>query len=126
MPGFETAEGVADVPLPADRANVDEEPSILPQPDADQRPETEPSKSGPTSTPADDKPAKEKSDDANLFDEADLRRRSQERLALLGHAAVQQERLRRDALRQQSVRMMRTPGGGGAVRQTTHVEPGRR
>jgi len=118
VPGFESAQGDSPEAAPADQLQLDAEPSILPPPDADRGTDAEPE-----AKPADDKPAKEKSDDANLFDEATLRRRSQERLAQLGHAAVQQERLRREALRQQATRMARLSSSSAApVKQATHVE----
>lgn len=66
------------------------EPAPLPTPEA--RPQTEK-----PAVPADD----------NLFDEAALRRRSQERLAVLRQAAAHQERLRHDALRQLAPRVSR-------------------
>jgi len=131
VPGFESAEGDSTGAAPADRLQLDAEPSILPPPDAEQRPGAEPpakpSDAAPAEAkPADEKPAKEKSDDANLFDEANLRRRSQERLALLGQAAVQQERLRREALRQQATRIVRPSAADATVKQATHLEPGQR
>jgi len=78
-------------PLPAD-------PAPLPEP------ETAPGSVKPGA------PAEE-----NLFDEATLRRRSHERLALLGQAAVQQERVRLEALRQQAQRLVRPAAAGGAA-----------
>ncbi len=127
VPGFESATGDSTGAEPADQLQRDEERSILPPPGADRRPRSEPpakpSDDKPADAkPADDAPAKEKSDDANLFDEANLRRRTQERLALLGHAAVQQERLRREALRQQATRIVRPSAAGAAVKQATHLE----
>ena len=73
--------------------------------------------------PSEPKPSQEKSGDANLFDEANLRRRSQERLAMLGQAALQQERLRREAIRQQAKRLMQSSPPGGAVKPATHIGP---
>lgn len=75
-------------PQPAPRATF--EPAPLPVPD--DRPQAEP-------------PVAPKDD--NLFDEAALRRRGQERLAMLRQAAVHQERLRHDALRQLAPRVAR-------------------
>lgn len=127
VPGFESAQGDTPEAAPADQLQPDAEPSILPPPGADERPGSErpaePSDDKPADAkPAEDAPAKEKSDDANLFDEANLRRRSQERLAVLGQAAVQQERLRREALRQQATRIVRPSAAGATVKQATHLE----
>ena len=132
VPGFEFTPGDSPEAAPADQLQPDGEPSILPPPGAEERPGSElpakPSDATPAdekpadAKPAEDAPAKEKSDDANLFDEANLRRRSQERLALLGQAAVQQERLRREALRQQATRIGRPSAAGATVKQATHLE----
>jgi len=128
VPGFEAGEGEMQAPRAAEESRSDADRSILPAPDADRRPEplpeekpAAPDRSRPV--PADEKPATEKPDDANLFDESSLRRRTQERLAQLGQTAVQQERLRREALRQQATRLARPAAPAGPVRQATHVEP---
>ncbi|MEI6239768.1 MAG: hypothetical protein WCR51_05225 [Planctomycetia bacterium] len=86
-----TPEAVVPAPLPQRAA-----PDTLPPPEDRPQPEK----------PA--APAEE-----NLFDEAALRRRSQERIVMLRQAAVQQERLRHEALRQQAQRLSRPPVGGG-------------
>jgi len=142
VPGFESAQGDSPESAPADQLQPDGEPSILPPPGAVERPGSErpaepadekpadakpadakPADAKPADAkPAEDAPAKQKSDDANLFDEANLRRRSQERLALLGQAAVQQERLRREALRQQATRIVRPSANEATVKQATHLE----
>lgn len=111
VPGFElpATGAAADVPEPMDlestdaestpRSPLQAEPAPLPEPDA--APEAAPPRA-----PAED----------NLFDEAALRRRCQERLAMLGHAAAQQERVRLEALRQHAQRLVRqAPPGGSAV-----------
>jgi hypothetical protein len=129
VPGFESAPAAAPESTPADRQEMDAETSILPPPDADRESNREPA-AEPAAEPAekpaekraDEKPAQEKSDDANLFDEATLRRRSQERLAQLGQVAIQQERLRREALRQQAPRIARPSTADAAVKQATHLE----
>lgn len=143
VPGFEPALPDSETPAVKDQLQLDLEPSVLPPPDAEQRPEprpptkpseAEPSEDEPTKAkpsndkpskdqPAEEKPAKEKSDDANLFDEANLRQRSQQRLVLLGRAALQQELLRQEALRQQATRLMQSSAAGASVKQATHVEP---
>lgn len=126
MPGFEAVEENVQVPPSAEELRTDVDRSILPPPDADRRPqprpEEKPAEPDRRPAPADEKPAREESDDANLFDEASFRRRAQERLAQLGQAAVQQERLRREALRQQATRIVRPAAPAEPVRQATHVE----
>lgn len=125
VPGFEAVEGDMQAPPSAEESRTDADRSILPPPDGDRRPEPRPADSPaapdrPQPAPADEKRAKEKSDDANLFDESSLRRRTQERLAQLGQTAVQQERLRRESLRQQATRLVRP---AAPVKQAAHVEP---
>lgn len=83
-------------PEPARTESVPAEPAPLPAPKS--RP-----KAGKPAVPAED----------NLFDEAALRRRSQERLAVLRQEAVHQERLRTEALRQQAQRLVRLPSATG-------------
>lgn len=83
-------------PEPARTESAPAEPAPLPAPKS--RP-----KAGKPAVPAED----------NLFDEAALRRRSQERLAVLRQEAVHQERLRTEALRQQAQRLVRLPSATG-------------
>lgn len=120
VPGFESAPGDSTEPAPADQSQLDKQPSTLPPPGAEEMPAD--------AKPADEAPAKDKSDEANLFDEANLRRRTQERLALLGQVAVQQERLRTEALRQQATRIVRPSAVNAVVKQAAHLdaEPQRR
>lgn len=123
VPGFELPAPDAEDPAaaapeptllePADpestpRTPLPEEPAPLP------RPETAPGSVKP-GAPAED----------NLFDEATLRRRSQERLAMLGQAAAQQERVRLEALRQQAQRLGRpaAAGSGAAIRPPVAAGP---
>lgn len=118
VPGFELPAPAAEDPAaaaqeptllePADsestpRAPMAEEPAPLPGPG------TAPGSVKPDA-PAEDKPAED-----NLFDEATLRRRSQERLAMLGQAAAQQERVRLEALRQQAQRLVRPAAVGSSA-----------
>jgi hypothetical protein len=117
---------------PTEPRRRDPEPSTLPPPDADEpsKPDS-PAQSGKDrndkdrderAQPDEARPGKEKSEGDNLFDESNLRRRTRERLAMLGQAAVQQERLRREALRQQAMRLVRPPAAEAQVKQATHLE----
>lgn len=54
-------------------------------------------------------PDEKSSPDENLFDEAGLRRRSQQRFLAIRQAAFEQERLHREALRQQADRQVARP-----------------
>ena len=129
VPGFDSAQGDGTEAAASDQQRR-AQPSILPPPNAGQGPETEPpseakpSEAKPSEAkPSEAKPSQEKSGDANLFDEANLRRRSQERLAMLGQAALQQERLRREAIRQHAKRLIQSSPPGGAVKPATHLGP---
>lgn len=148
VPDYEPAEEPAAEDPAATQRQVEAQPSILPPPEADRQsapqppaepfntvppepkperqpqtrlePEPEPLALNPAEPAAE--PVNEKSAEDNLFDEANLRRRGQERLAVLGQAAMRQERLRREALRQQATRLVRPSPAEAAVRQASHLE----
>ena len=104
VPGFEP-------PAPADEAveQPPETPARTAAPDESSPAREEPETPAPAVLPEPEKPAapekpKAPGDD-NLFDEAAVRRRAQERFAMLRTAAAYQERLRQEAIRQQATRV---------------------
>lgn len=128
VPGGGQTEEDPGAPGATDGPPRDREPSMLPPPDAERRsdanlPEEPGEPMPPEEKPADGKPATEKSDEANLFDEASLQRRGLARREMLAQVAVQQERLRREAQRRQEALLQHVPAAGAAVRQSSHVEP---
>ena len=123
VPGFELPP-----PNEEDTAAAAPEPTMLEPADPESTPSS-PMRKEPATLPGPDAapgavkpgvPAKEKPAEDNLFDEATLRRRSQERLAMLGQSAAQQERVRLEALRQQAQRLVRP---AAAVSSVAAVQP---
>ena len=113
VPGFEPP-----APSAEDFSSEPPEPTLLEPANPESTPRT-PMPADPVplpepgTAPGSVKPGRPAED--NLFDEATLRRRSQERLAMLGQAAARQERVRLEALRQQAQRLVRPAAAGSSA-----------
>ena len=131
-PGSESEPAIEAELLPPERAAMPAAPetpapSLFEAQEAKEEPKKELKKEPKPDVKPEPRPARPAEE--NLFDEATLRRRQQERLTTLQQAAFQRERLRQEALRQQATAPAPRPAPApqrrtaGGLRPVSHDEP---